>query len=260
MSTLANSLPTTSDQLKNETSNAIGSIQRAYEAAVENGLVGSGDDRKLQPCRNSINAAWASYRQKNYGDALDKAREADDLLSELIQDKNPWWRFLNMYAVPWFVLLLAWFVALVWVGYSVYVTPLHSNILTLGSVSLSLPKLLRLLIVTSVSGGLGAVLRLVYVVSYEVKIREFKRSESMDIFVAPFIGFLFGFLAYVVIAAGLLVVTQTTTPSSSVLYVAVAFLLGFNWKASHDYMAKVTGALLGSSASTQQQQQQPQSK
>jgi len=152
---------------------------------------------------------------------------------------------------------------LVWAGYSVYLVTLHSNVLTVGNFSLDIPHVLRLLILTAIAGGLGAVLRQAYYVSYQVKIRQYKRSESMDILMAPFIGFLFGFLAYVVIAAGLLVATQKTSGSSSILNVAVAFLLGFNWKAAHDYIQKVTTTVLGGSTSTstptsaQQQEQTP---
>lgn len=249
---------TKSDSLKNETQNAISAVQSTFEAVVENGLVGRAEDReKVEKCQEKIASAWKDYRDQKYGEALDKAQEADTTLSEIIQSRGFRWRFLNLYAAHWFIVLVLWFGVLVWAGYSVYLVNLHSYVLTISSISFNIPKILRLVVLTAIAGGLGAVLRQVYYVSLDVKKRQFKRSESIDILMSPFIGFLFGFLAYLVIAAGLLVATQKATPSSEILNIAVGFLLGFNWGAAHDYIKKVTTSVLGGSTTTGTSTQQP---
>jgi len=246
-----------SDPLKTESHSKISAVQSTYEAVVQNGLIGHGDDKqraedkqRAADCQKLIKSAWASYSAQKYADAFDEAQQADVALSEIIQGRTLGWRLLNLYAAPWFAVLVAWFVVLVWAGYSVYLVNLHSYVLTISIFSLNIPKILRMVILTAIAGGLGAVLRQVYYVAYDVKLRKFKRSESVDIVMAPFIGFLFGFLAYLVIAAGLLVATQKATGSSEILNLAAGFLLGFNWKAAHGYILSVTTSLLGGSTST----------
>jgi len=249
---------------KTESLNKMSSVQSTLDAAIENGFFGSGDDaqraearKKAEECQSKINSAWKNYNAQKYDEALNDAQDVDLTLSEVFQGRTLGWRLSNLYAVQLFAVLAIWFFVLVWVGYSVYQVNLHSYVLTFSTLSLNIPKILRLVILTGIAGGLGAVLRQVYYVAYEVKGRNFRRSESVDIVMSPFIGFLFGFFAFLVIAAGLLVATQKATGSSDILDVAAGFLLGFNWKAAHDYILSVTSSLLGGSTSTTSSTQKP---
>ncbi len=241
--------------LQSTASTRLNEVQNAYSSAVgnglsttKNGLSNAGNVADVKKISDELSAAWEAYKDQDYPGAISHANNADSILSQVIEGRGFGWRATNILALHCHAWLILWIIPLVWLGYAAYVAPLHSNMLTLNlhfiNVNLSIPKLLRLLILTAVSGGLGAILRQIYDVSYQVKVRQYQKAISMDVLATPFIGILFGFIAFFILAAGLLVTTQKVSTSSPDLFVAVAFFLGFDWGGAHQYIKGVMQTVL----------------
>lgn len=238
-------------QAKDDADQFINHVTAAYMAAVQNGLFSKDPTYATisEEYQNAIKSARDAFKAEDYEKAITYAGKAEEAFSELIQLRGFFWRLWNEYAFHWLLWLTAWTLILGWLGYTVYLTSPQTNpqVYTVLSTKLTLPisAPLRLLLLTGLAGSIGAVLRGLFWVGYQVSAREYKRTWSTEVFSSPFVGLLFGLFVYITVAAGLLATTQSTVPKSVDFDLAAAFVVGFNWKTAESFLERIGTGIFG---------------
>lgn len=241
---------------------AIDAVQGAYVSAIRNGLLvqtsKTDTSKEVGECETALESGNKALEDGKYAEVLDHVRKADASLSTAIEKRGKLWRFWNQLAIPWIVWLALWGVLVAYVSYQFYIAQ------TVGSsgaipvdfiafrLSITASKSLILLILTALSGSLGAVLRGLYYLTQQVSQRQFKRNWSSGFLATPLIGFLFGVVVFLTIGAGLLLSTRTIEPTTRIFHFLASFLLGFNWKLAHSFIDRVGNAVLGTTPPAQQ--------
>ncbi len=208
-----------------ELTNRIDLLDTMVSTASENGLFNAQNKISLECILNKIKSAREVIERcnrPNFAQCEYDLSIAAKLYFTAVNSGPTLWRFLNIYAIHIWTYLISFLTLL----FIFYYYDLNSALLTefpfLGSDSIA---------IEAVSWGvIGGLLRGMWWLWKNVNKRQFRKVWIIWFISTPFLGGILGGIAYLLIFAGLLAVSQTDNKPNSIFVMSIAALAGFNWE------------------------------
>jgi hypothetical protein len=219
-------LSTDEKQLK-EFCDRIDYVDTMVSTASENGLF-DGKKQNVIPYEcilNKIKAARDSIEKSKPPDFSQCDHHLSIAADYYFKDVNSApmsWRFLNIYAVHIWIYLIA-FLCILFIFYYYNV---NSTLLT----KFAFLRNHSIAIDAVAWGIIGALLRGLWWLWKNVNRGQFRKAWIIWFISTPFLGGILGGIAYLLIFAGLIAVSQDKNITNSLFVMSIAALAGFNWE------------------------------
>jgi hypothetical protein len=194
--------------------------------AAENGLFKNKDD---QGVFQNIQDTLVKASEQLTADTPNSLAECSRLtsfaiksFSDVLYSKgNSKWRFDNMYAGDVWLYLIG-FLGLIFVIYYFDINTILSNRFHIPLIAID----------ATIWGVIGGILRGVWYLWTNINDRNYRQTWRIWFFSCPFLGGILGALVYIIIIAGLLVISQQPTPvgqNQQLVVIGFCALAGYNW-------------------------------
>ncbi len=188
--------------------------------------------------------------RSQYRLALQSLDEAKHLYDSALQGVSRWKKLSCIYGVPSLIYLLAVFATLITLLGLLF--PSQANQTSTNSTATNVKTLLAVPAPVILAGSLGAVLRGIWALWWDVNRMKYRKVWETWYILAPFMGALLGLVVYLAFYTGIVATTAKPDIANLTLAYLIAFVAGFNWDASHKVLEKVASILTGESKSATQ--------